>query len=136
VEARTPVENETARLIRVFYTARERNDRNALRDLLAEDVAWHDPYPPPHGGDLRGRDAVLKDVFEAAGELTGGTTRLWLESVLATDHHAAAVIGWSSIFRGRSMSGRELAVFYVTDGRIVEAWFYPENPDAVQAFFS
>jgi ketosteroid isomerase-like protein len=130
------MEKRTAQLIRMFYKARERNDRSALHDLLAEDVAWHDPYPPPHGGDLRGRDAVLRDVFDAAGELTGGTTRLWIESVLATGCHAAAVIGWSSVFRGNSMSGRELAVFHVTDGRIVEAWFYPENPDAVQAFFS
>ena len=93
------------------------------------------PYPPPHGGDLRGRDAVLRDVFDAAGELTGGTTRLWLEHVLATGRHVAALVGWSSTFRGRSINGRELAVFHVEGGRIVEAWFHPEDPEAELAFF-
>jgi ketosteroid isomerase-like protein len=126
---------DTEALLRRFYTARAAGDRATVRDLLADDVAWHDPYPPPHGGDLKGRDAVLRDVFDAAGELTGGTTRLWLEQVVATSRHAAARVGWSSTYRGRSMEGRELAVFHVEGGRITEAWFYPEDPAAVLEFF-
>ena len=126
---------ESDQLVREFYAARERGDRDRLREILAEDVAWHDPYPPPHGGDLEGRDAVFREIFDAAGQLTGGTTRLWLEQVIATDRHAAALIGWSSTFRGKTMSGRELAVFHVVSNRIVEAWFYPEDPAAVLAFF-
>ena len=129
----TLTDSET--VVRRFYVARAEGDRGAVRELLADDVSWHDPYPPPHGGDLRGRDAVLRDVFDAAGELTGGTTRLWIEQVLATGRHVASLVGWSSTFRGRSMSGRELAVFHVEGGRIVEAWFYPEDPEAVLAFF-
>jgi len=128
-----PTESEI--VVRRFYTARAESDRDTVRALLADDVAWHDPYPPPHGGDLRGRDAVLRDVFDAAGELTGGTTRVWLEHVLATSRHVAALVGWSSTFRGRSINGRELAVFHVEGGRIVEAWFHPEDPEAVLAFF-
>jgi ketosteroid isomerase-like protein len=129
------MEHPNARLIRDFYAARERGDRTAIRGILAEDVAWHDPYPAPHGGDLSGRDAVLRDVFDAAGQLTGGTTKLWLESVLATDRHVAALVGWSSTFRGRTIAGREIALFHLDNGQIVEAWFYPEDPDAVLAFF-
>jgi ketosteroid isomerase-like protein len=122
-------------VVRRFYAARAAGDRDTVRELVADDVAWHDPYPPPHGGDLRDRDAVFRDVFDAAGELTGHTTRLWLEQVMATGRHVAAMVGWSSTFRGRCMSGRELAVFHVEGGRIVEAWFYPEDPAAVMAFF-
>ena len=122
-------------VVRRFYAARAAGDRETVRELLAENVAWHDPYPPPHGGDLQGRDAVFRDVFDAAGELTGGTTRLWLEQVAATTRHVAALVGWSSTYRGRSMEGRELAVFHVEDGRIAEVWFYPEDPAAVLAFF-
>ena len=129
------MDHENASLVRDFYAARERGDRDRLRAVLAQDIAWHDPYPPPHGGDLKGRDAVFRDIFDAAGQLTGGTTKLWLESVIATDRHAAALIGWSSTFRGRTMSGRELAVFQIDGGAIVEAWFYPEDPAAVLAFF-
>ncbi len=129
------MEHANAMLIREFYSARTRGDRARLEALMAEDIAWHDPYPPPHGGDLHGRDAVFRDIFDAAGELTGGTTQLWVEHVIATAGHAAALIGWSSTYRGKTMSGRELAVFHLASGRIVEAWFYPEDPAAVLAFF-
>ena len=129
----TPTDSET--MVRRFYVARAEGDRDAVRELLADDVAWHDPYPPPHGGELKGRDAVLSDVFDAAGELTSGSARLWLEQVMATGRHVAALVGWSSTFRRQTMEGRELAVFHVEKGRIVEAWFYPEDPEAVLEFF-
>ena len=129
-------EKDNVKIVREFYAARERGDRGRIRELLAEDVAWHDPYPPPHGGDLRGRDAVFRDIFDAAGQLTGGTTKLWVESVIATDRHTAALVGWSSTYRGRTMAGRELAIFQLESGQIVEAWFYPEDPAAVLAFFA
>ncbi len=128
-------EIDSEALVRRFYAARARGDRDTVAQMLAEDVAWHDPYPPPHGGDLKGRNAVLRDVFDAAGELTGGSTRLWLEQVVATGRHVASLVGWSSAYRGQTMEGRELAVFHVEGGRIVEAWFYPEDPEAVLAFF-
>jgi ketosteroid isomerase-like protein len=131
-----PHHDANAELIRRFYDARDRGDRDALREMLAADVAWHDPYPPPHGGDLVGRDAVFRDICDAAGVLTGGTTKLWLEQVMATDRHAAAMVGWSSTLRGKTMTGRELAVFHIARGAIAEAWFYPEDPAAVIAFFA
>ncbi len=106
-----------------------------MRAILHEDVVWHDPYPPPHGGDLRGREAVFRDVFDKAAELTGGSTRLWAEDVLATDRNAVALVGWSSRYRGRSMESRELALFRIEDGTIREAWFYPEAPEEARAFF-
>jgi ketosteroid isomerase-like protein len=45
-----------AELIKAFYEARARGDRAAVLSMLDEAVAWHDPYPPPHGGDLLGAE--------------------------------------------------------------------------------
>lgn len=104
--------------------------------MLAEDVAWHDPYPPPHGGDLRGAEIVFKDIFDRAGELTKGTTRMWLHDVLANDAHAVALVNWSATYKGRTMEGREVAVYHVSDGKIKEAWFYPEDKSASDEFFA
>jgi uncharacterized protein len=129
-------EHPHARLVRAFYDARARDDRAAIRSLLAADVEWHDPYPPPHGGDLTGVDAVLRDVFDGAARLTGGTTRLWLEDVLANDVRAVALVGWASTYRGRTMEGRELALYTIRDGRIVEARFFPFDRAASDAFFA
>lgn len=130
------MEHPNAELLRKFYDARARDDRETIVAMLDEDVAWHDPYPPPHGGDLRGAEAVLSDIFDRAGKLTGGTTRMWLHDVLANDVHAVALVNWSSTYKGRTMEGREVAVYHVRDGKITEAWFYPEDKAASDEFFA
>lgn len=124
-----------AELIVAFYTARARGDRAEVLRMLKSDVAWHDPYAPPHGGDLLGAECVVAEIIEKAGALTGGSTRLWLEEIIATDRHVSAVVGWSSTYRGSTMQSRELAVFSIQGGAIAEAWFYPEAPEAALAFF-
>jgi ketosteroid isomerase-like protein len=123
-------------LIAELYKVRKSGDRDRIRQILDEDIAWHDPYPPPHGGDLVGLDAVLRDVFDRADELTAGTATLDLVQTLATDDHVAALVNWSSEFRGRRMDGRELAVYRVRAGRVTEAWFFPENQEAAWEFFA
>ncbi len=122
-------------LIRRFYSARAEGDRREVRSLLAPGVKWHDPYPPPHGGDLVGVDAVLGDVFDAADAITGGTTQLWLHDVVANDRHAVALVHWSVEIRGRKMESKEIAVFHIESGCIEEVWFYPEDREAAAAFF-
>jgi hypothetical protein len=34
-----------------------------VRAILADDVRWHDPYPPPPGGDLVGTGALIANVI-------------------------------------------------------------------------
>lgn len=130
------MEHPHVNLIRRFYDARARGDRETMRAILDEDVAWHDPYPPPHGGDLRGAEAVFRDIFDRAGELTGGTTRMSLHDVLANDAHAVALVNWSATHKGRTMEGREVAVYHIRAGKITEAWFYPEDKSASDEFFA
>jgi ketosteroid isomerase-like protein/quercetin dioxygenase-like cupin family protein len=128
--------SDPGRLIRDYYDGRARGDRAAVEAALADDVAWHDPYPPPHGGDLVGRTAVLRDVFDAAGELTAGTGRFWLVDLVAIGMLAVALVGWTAEYRRRRIETRELAVYRVADDRIAEAWFYPEDPEESWRFFA
>jgi ketosteroid isomerase-like protein len=123
-------------LIHAFYDARTRGDRAALRAQLADDVRWHDPYPPPHGGDLVGADRVLAEIVDAAAVITGGSTRLVLQQVFADGVLAVALVRWTATLGGRTMSGQEAAVYKVIGDRIVEAWFHPADPAASDAFFS
>ena len=123
-------------LVRRFYDARARNDRDEIRRLVSADVAWHDPYPPPHGGDLVGLDGVLAQIFDAAAKITGGSTHMTLHDVVAKDRHAIALVEWSSSMPGKgSIEGREVAVYQVEDGVITEAWFYPEEAERYAEFF-
>lgn len=49
-----------AELVRSLYEARERDDLQAVRSMLADDVVWREPdLDNPHTGDLRGSEAVL-----------------------------------------------------------------------------
>jgi uncharacterized protein len=121
--------------IRRLYAARARDDRDEVRAILADDVRWHDPYPPPHGGDLVGAEAVIANVIEQAGELMAGRTRLELRDVIASDTHALALVDWSATLRGERMSRTEGAVYRIADGRLAEAWFFPQHPAASDAFF-
>jgi quercetin dioxygenase-like cupin family protein/ketosteroid isomerase-like protein len=128
--------SDPGRLIRDYYDARARADRAAVEAVLADDVAWHDPYPPPHGGDLEGRAAVLRDIFDAAAELTAGTGRFWLVDQVVIGMLAVALVGWAAEYRGRRIEARELAIYRVVDDRIAEAWFYPEEPEESWRFFA
>jgi hypothetical protein len=124
-------------LIRRFYDARAANDRPGVRACMADDIAWHDPYPEPHGGDLRGPDAVFAQIFDAAGEITGHSLRISLHDVLGTDDHAAALVDWSASIPGKGrIDGREVAVFHVADGKITEVWFFPQDQYTYEEFFS
>jgi ketosteroid isomerase-like protein len=123
-------------LVRGFYAARAGRDLAAVRDAIAPDVVWHEAGSrPPYTGDLIGRDAVLAMMAKAA-ELTGGTFRLELEDVLANDRRAVALVDWVAEREGRTLRGKEIAVYRVRDGRLAEAWFYPDDLQTVHAFWA
>ena len=123
-------------LVRGFYAARARRDLVAVRDAIAPDVVWHEAGSrPPYTGDLIGREVVLAMMAKAA-ELTGGTFRLDLDDVLANDRHAIALVNWVAERGGRTLRGKEVAVYRVRDGRLAEAWFYPDDHGTVETFWA
>jgi ketosteroid isomerase-like protein len=125
-----------AGLVRDFYAARAREDLARVRALLAPDVVWHEAGSrPPYTGRLRGRRAVLAMIAKARA-LTGGTFRLRLHDVLASDAHAVALVQWSATRGGRTLRGREVAVYHVRGGRLAEAWFHPDRMEEVDAFWA
>jgi len=123
-----------AALIRRFYAARQAGDTEALRAFLAPGVDWVEPDVGGHMGRLRGADAVL-DMIRRAGQATGGTFRLAVAETVETSTHCAALVTWSAERGGRTIRGRELAVFGVADGRIASARFHPENIADDRAFW-
>jgi ketosteroid isomerase-like protein len=123
---------DDAVVVRRLYEARQGNDLEAAAELIAEDVVWHEPYE--YLGTLNGRDAVMEAIRQSMVE-TEGTFRLVLTDLLASDQHVVALVDFSAERHGGWMSGREIGVFKVADGRIREVWFYTaEDPDAVSEF--
>lgn len=123
---------EDAAVVRRLYEARQTSDLEAASALIAEEVVWHEPYE--YLGTLNGRAAVMDAIRQSMVE-TEGTFKLVLTDLLASDLHVVALVDFSAERHGGWMSGREIGVFRVADGKIAEVWFYTaEDPDAVSEF--
>lgn len=120
------MEPENARLVRELYEARTRDDSDAIRSILADDVVWHEPdLGTEHTGDLHGPEAVLEMIREARS-LTNGTFTLTPREIAANGEHAVAMIDWSAIREGKTLEGKEVAVYRVRDGKIIEVSFHQD----------
>jgi uncharacterized protein len=82
-----------------------------------------------------GSDAVIDDMLGSAMAATGGSFRLDLEQTVRHGPLVTGHVRWSATRDGRAMSGREVAVYRVEDGQVVEACFHLDDPDATDAFF-
>lgn len=129
---------DAAAVVAALYRARAGDDLPAVRELLHPDVVWREHEGEAgYAGVHRGREAVLDDMLGSAWAVTGGTFRVELEDVVAHGPHlAAALVHWSAIRDGETRAGREIAVYRVRDGQIVEAVFQLEDPEATDAFFA
>jgi ketosteroid isomerase-like protein len=113
-------------LIHRFYDARARDDAAAVLSMLAPDIVWHEPvFYGGFAGDHVGSDAVFREVFERYGDYEASS--LELHDVLANDEHAVALVSWWVRRAGKELAGREVGIYHVRDGRITEAWFYPDG---------
>ena len=126
------------RIVRDFYAARGRRDWDAVRDLLAEDVVWHESDGnEDYAGDHHGRETVA-ELLAKLVEVTGGTFALEPREIIATAEHVAATVRWRADRSGIHVEGNDLAVYRIADERIAEAWFCADgyDPQALSEVFS
>ncbi len=109
-----------AQRLRHSYDAFLRGDLGPLDDLLAEDVAWHETGRNQLSGVYRGRDAV-RELLGRLGQLTEGSLRLDLHTVLADDTDGVAVVRTSARRGDRSFEDvLEAHIYRFRDGRVTE----------------
>ncbi len=121
-------------LIRAFYGARE--DLAVVREILDEDVIWREPdIGNEHTGDLRGADSVLGMIQEAS-RLTNGTFALRVTEAVAHGEQVAAFVDWSSTHDGKTLEGKEIAVYCIRESKIIEAYFHQDNLSHDEEFWS
>jgi ketosteroid isomerase-like protein len=129
--------DDKAQLIRDFYAARARRDWVAVRELLGRDVVWGEAGEEDYSGEHRGREegtALLQQLVE----VTEGSFRLEAVDFVATAEHVATNVRWSAERSGAPVTGYDLAVYRIANGRIASAWFFPDgfDPDALSEVFS
>jgi uncharacterized protein len=107
--------------IRAGYAAFANGDVAVLTDLFAEDLLWHDSGRNQLSGEYRGREAVF-GLFGKLMEVTEGSFRADLHTLLADDEHGIALVVLTASRGGRSVEVNEAHVFHMRDGKVVEFW--------------
>ncbi len=122
-------------LVRAGYAAFAKGDMEALGGLFAPDVVWHFPGHSLVSGDVGGLDNVLAWLGKNF-ELSGGTLKLDIHDVLASDDHAVALITVTAQREGKSHRDNSIQLFHVRDGKVKESWIYPSDQEATDEFWS
>ena len=126
---------ENAAIIRRGYELFNSGNLEELQQLFAEDVVWHTGGRSRLAGDKQGRDAAFA-YFGQLGELTDGTFRAELRDIVANDEHVVGLHTDTAQRGGKSLSLREVLVFHLRDGRVVEAWEHYEDSQTWDEFFA
>jgi len=129
-----PHANET--VIRDLYDAFASREMSVADKLLADDVIWHAPGTAKHAGVRRGKAELYASMGRLA-ELTGGTLRSELIDLLANDRRAVVIQLTRAQRDDRpQLHDREVIVFELRDGRVIEVWEHPGDLHAMDAFFA
>ena len=121
-------------LVRRGYDAFSRGDMETLREVFHPKLVWHSPGRNQLAGDHRGVEAVL-GFFGRTMELTGGTFRVEVHDVVASDEHVVGLNSVAAQRDGKTLNGRNALVFHVRDGRATEVWQFWEDQYAADEFF-
>jgi ketosteroid isomerase-like protein len=121
-------------LIRKGYAAFQSGDMATLNDLFADDVVWHAPGRNQLAGTYRGKDEVFASFLKVA-ELTGGTFKLDIHTVLADDEHAIVLTRATGEREGRKLDDNTVQVFHISDGKVTEQWLHPGDLYAADEFW-
>jgi hypothetical protein len=119
-------------LLRSAYAAFGKGDIAALDDVFAEDIRWHEPGRNQLSGTYEGRAAVYA-LFRRLMEVTEGSFRIDLRTVLADDDHAAAVVDFSAHCGDESFAVTNVHVSRFAGDRVAEFWETSGDQYAVDA---
>jgi hypothetical protein len=127
---------ETHREIaRAWYDGIVEPDAETLARVLSPDVVWHYPGRNPMGGSYRGIDLALRQVA-ALHDRTGGTLRLGLHDVTASQHYAMVQVTVEASRAGLHLDEKMTFVHRFVDTRVVELWTYVRDIYFHDRFFA
>ena len=127
--------SDNAAAVRRGYDAFSGGDMATLGELFAPDIKWHTNGRNRLAGTFEGTDAVLANFGQLAAE-TGGTFRVEIHDLLATDDHVVVLARSSADRGGKHFEGNYCHVFHLSDGKVTESWVVNEDPYVIDEFWS
>ena len=125
---------QNAALVRRGYEAFNAGDLATLTELLSEDVTFYQPGASSVSGEYRGRDAVL-GFFGQLHERSGGTFRVDVEKLYASDRQAVVIHHATGRRNGAALDTRTALVFELDGGKVTAFNAVQEDQAAWDAFF-
>jgi uncharacterized protein len=122
------VVQENERVVREFHERQRRfyagGNAEPLREMLADDVAWHVPGRSPIAGEHEGIEAVMA-YFEQRRKLARATFRVHVREVLSSGDLVVQLAGGTAELGGSERAWETVGVFRVRDGKIAEGRLIP-----------
>jgi ketosteroid isomerase-like protein len=112
-----------------------RDDLDAVRAFVADDVAYHLPGNNVVAGEYHGIDGFA-GILRRLREETAGTVTLTPTAVLADDDNLIARARVTAERRGRQLDTENCYAFRFVDGKMVDGQVFLSDQAQVDAFFS
>jgi ketosteroid isomerase-like protein len=122
-----------AAVVRGVIDAFSRGDLATVATHFSPDAVWDLPGRGVLAGEYKGPDAIV-GFLARAFELSGGTLRLEVLDVLASERGGAHVQRVTADHDGRHLDCVEILAHEIVDGRIVRTHHRPD-PYAIDSFF-
>ena len=120
--------------LRKAYDALVAGDVETLVTFFASDAKAHVPGRSQVAGDYEGLEQVLGYIGKL-GELSGGTLRFQVHSLLADDTHGVALINDRAEREGKTLDVNNVHAWHLSDGKLREIWIYPGDVYAWDDFW-
>ena len=106
-------------LIKRAYDAFGRGDIPSVLSVLDKEIRWHVPGQSALSGDYFGHEQVL-GFFQKSMDLSGGTLRIELHDIVASDTTVFVLCTVSATRSGQHAEFLEVHFWRIADGRAVE----------------
>lgn len=126
---------ENRDLVHGGYEAFATGDLDAVAKLFAPDISWHISGRSEIAGTYTGIEEVF-GFFGRVFEMTGGTLKVELHDILASEDHVVALVRESATRDGKELASDEAHVWHLSDGFATEYWALPADAYATDAFWS
>ncbi len=121
--------------IRAGYEAFAKGDIDSVAKLLAPGIRWHVAGRGPLTGTYEGRDEVLR-FFGGLTDLTGGTFRVEIHDLLASDDHVVALMRQHVSHGDAHHDSNVVHVWHLRDGAATEFWAIPEDQHGLEELWA
>lgn len=122
---------------RQAYDALAVGDLPTVLETFAPDIVFHVGGNGPLAGPQKGREAAAAALVHGF-EVSGGTQRFDVRSILADDDHAVVHVRETATRAadGKTLDVEEVHLFALDgNGQIAELWDIPADPSEHDAFF-